>query len=172
MLLSYYRASDLKRQVDATSKSSAKAAEALRKAQNDTRTAQQTIEQLQSELKMTKADYAACQKSLEQARSESNTQFEEVRKCREEQRAAIAKAEAAQKDATEKMVQIRKLEFEATQVSSSTRATSIEGEQPRETSRRKAPQQQPGLVITPEALNWFVKPAHLPCLNRLAFQGS
>ena len=151
MLLSYYRASDLKRQVDATSKSAAKVAEALRKAQNETRTAQQTIEQLQCELKITKADFAACQESLEQARSESRTQFEEVRKCREEQRSAIAKAEAAQKDATEKMGQIRKLEFEAAQVRSSTRGTRLEGEQPGEKSRGEVPQQQPGLVITPEA---------------------
>eukprot|EP01043_Picozoa_sp_COSAG02_P055358 COSAG02_NODE_6406_length_3594_cov_2.434049_1_plen_252_part_00 len=156
--------------------------------------AQCTIEQLRSELKLTKDDFVGCQESLQVARSESRTQYEEVRRCQEERRSAIATAEAAQRDATEKMGRIRDLELELAQARSSQAPTQTKGEKAREspvdmkpinakqaTRRRQnlqaggisstaslqpqLHQQQPGLVITPEALNLYVRPACLVTRN-------
>lgn len=171
------RACDLEREVDAVCRSSAEVKEALRVAQEDSRTTLLTIEQLQAELKLTKNDFAACQKRLEAARSESNTQLKEVEKCRAEHNSAIAKAEAAQRDATEKTGQIRQLELqlEAEQARLSSIAARGAGDTQENAGRnairrhnRTHPKssslaqsqaqlhQQPGLVITPEALNWYV----------------
>ena len=157
--------------------------------------AQHTIAQLRSELKLIKDDFVECQESLQVARSESRTQYEEVRSCREELRSATATAEAAQRDAVEKMSRIRDLELElaAEQARASQDPTRTKGEQAREspadmepigakqaTRRRQNLQaggisstaalpprlhQQPGLVITPEALNWYVIPACIVTLN-------
>lgn len=186
MLSPCYRASDLRREAGAASKSAAKAAEALQVAQEDGHKAKHTIGQLQVELETIKRDFETCQQSLTVTRSESRTLFEEVRNCREEQRSAIATAKEAQEDAAQKMRQIRNLELqlEAERVRTSRRAAAGEGDQggataveietdnARKATRRRQhvqrgssfstpsqPQQQlhqPGLVVTPEALNWFV----------------
>jgi hypothetical protein len=190
-----HRASDLKREVGAAIRSSAKAAEALRVAQEGSCAAQSTIEQLRADLKLIRDDFVACQESLEMARSESRTQFEEIKKSREEQRSAIVTAEAAQREAAEKVAQIRNLELElvAERARSAQPATQTQGEHSRHSSvdmeadgarkatRRRQDQQaslsysvpsqsasrhqQPGLVITPEALNWCARFACITTRN-------